>query len=300
MVTTKKTKHKVSPLFSQRSTQFCHQHSEQPVSSCEMSPRRLATSAHNNSTSESASSGARGRLASSSARAATSQGHAPIAIQVYRKGVLENNLRAVNRPHALKDLGKGKPTYVCVSMFPTCHCHPLFRFCQVTIIMAPKKRTAPATGGGGRSKAAKNQNQGNLPPLPPDTRVLPHMKMLDTWMFLGLNLPLGLLSILGNKMFCDQHHFIGPNPSHMFVCLSNDPAKERNCAFQEQDPGHRFGWRAVSSGPFQDSKHTFAVSSLSPLSRTRPWTSTNGWMSTSLKILQSGNLSKRKPTCRDG
>jgi hypothetical protein len=72
----------------------------------------LATSARNNSTSESASSGARGRLASSSARAATSQGHAPIAIQVYRKGVLENNLRAVNRPHALKDLGKGKPTYI--------------------------------------------------------------------------------------------------------------------------------------------------------------------------------------------
>jgi hypothetical protein len=72
----------------------------------------LATSARNNSTSESASSGARGRLASSSARAATSQGHAPIAIQVYRKGVLENNLRAVNRPHALKDLGKGKPTQI--------------------------------------------------------------------------------------------------------------------------------------------------------------------------------------------
>ena len=46
----------------------------------------------------------KGKLSSSSCEALGWPG--------YRKGVLENNLRAVNRPHALKDLGKGKPTQI--------------------------------------------------------------------------------------------------------------------------------------------------------------------------------------------
>ena len=52
--------------------------------------------------------------------------------------------------------------------------------------MSPKKRSAPAAAGGGqgRGKASK-KGQGELPPIPADSKVLPHIKMLDTWMFLN-------------------------------------------------------------------------------------------------------------------
>ena len=47
--------------------------------------------------------------------------------------------------------------------------------------MAPKKRSAPASGGAGgsRSKASK---KGELPSIAPDALVMPHMKLLDDWM----------------------------------------------------------------------------------------------------------------------
>ena len=52
--------------------------------------------------------------------------------------------------------------------------------CQVA--MAPKKRSAPATrdSGGSKSKASK---KGELPPVSPDALAMPHMKLLDEWMF---------------------------------------------------------------------------------------------------------------------
>lgn len=48
-------------------------------------------------------------------------------------------------------------------------------------VTPPKKRPAPGTGAGPKAKAKK----GELPPLPPDHRSMPHMQLLDEWLLHG-------------------------------------------------------------------------------------------------------------------